>query len=497
MNSWFGVERPPRPRLGLGACNSTGPPSGDDLSEPECLSPILRRSYPSTPIGRPRKDFSAQRPRASWRRTSEDLASHALEPERRRRYCGACRRPGRKWVLGPLPPRAVSPSRVCDRFLPAWPMSMGKFSVAAWGWHNRPTLPIHLRDRAHDRYNIRSRLSCRSPPPLRRIQFHFEHWRPCRKPIFASYASAVGDHDPFRAPVVRTKRMGSGFGDSLALKFQPISRLLCIRRKQAAFVSSLRSVVWMLLVPTIAAGKPQTIASRWNGDRGDGFELEPTTGCLCLVVWCRWKARDSSRTQTFCLFGNGPFGRRDPRAFAGAFEIHQFSLARDGGRDRSASADSPCPNAFAWPAKTAANSLRGIAGAAGRQTADRHNTTTVRPPAATLRTAPCPPAAFGSRQAATPTAYDPTCLQPGFPVGIAGDRIVDLSATLRWPAPPTSHAAATGANGTAPRCLGMSSLALWRIHFMRTICQDCSWEPHLQSSTIPLELSVRLLCPGS
>jgi N,N-dimethylformamidase len=319
-----------------------------------------------------------------------------------------------------------------------------------------------------------------------RIQFHLSS-ASLSKANVRVVRVRCGDHDPL-GPGLRTTAMEVDIGDSLALKFQPIyPGSYAIVEDRAAFVSARDLSFGCYLFPTIVGGKPQTIASRWNGIEGTGWKLElDHQGCLCLVVGADGK-RAIARAPKPLLVREWAFVGAIIAPSQGRIEIHQFSLARDGGRDRSASAEAACPNAFAWPAKTPLILAAESTGAAdGKQPTTQHYNGKIDRPRLYNRALP-PAALRGLVEALRPTADDPNLLAAwDFSQGISGDRIVDLSANrcdglLRQ----LPMRAATGANWDGA-ALSWNE-APWQygaIHFHEDDLQDCNWEPTC-SLTIP------------
>jgi N,N-dimethylformamidase len=289
-----------------------------------------------------------------------------------------------------------------------------------------------------------------------------------------------GDPDPL-GPGLRTTAMEAELNGAIDLKFQPIYPGSCaLIEDRAAFASARDLSFGCYLFPTIVGEKPQTIASRWNGAKGGGWKLElDDQGHLCLVVASGGR-RIVARAPKPLLVREWAFVGGVIAPSLGRIEIHQISLARDGGRDQSASAEAECPKGLAWPAQTPLILAAESTGASDgeRPTTQHFNGKIDRPrlygravAAAELRRLV---------EALKPSADDPDLLAAwDFSQGISGDRIVDLSAnrcdgSLRQ----LPMRAATGANW------GGDSLS-WReapwqygaIHFHEDDLQDCGWAP--------------------
>jgi N,N-dimethylformamidase len=297
-----------------------------------------------------------------------------------------------------------------------------------------------------------------------------------------------GDPDPL-GPGVRTTAMEADINGAIDLKFQPIyPGSYALIEDRTAFASARNLSFGCYLLPTIVGGKPQTIASRWNRAEGTGWKLElDDQGCLCLIVASDGK-RAIARAPKPLLVREWVFVGAIVAPSRERIEIHQISLARDGGRDRSASAEAACSKALAWPAKTPLILAAESTGAAdSKQSAAQHFNGKIDRPrlysgalsAAELR---------GLVETLHPAADDPNLLAAwDFSQGISGDRIVDLSANrcdgvLRQ----LPMRAATGANwdGASPSWTEAPA-QYGAIHFHEDDLQDCGWEPTC-SLTIPL-----------
>ena len=296
-----------------------------------------------------------------------------------------------------------------------------------------------------------------------------------------------GDPDP-SGPGLRTTAMEAHINGAIGLKFQPIyPGSYALVEDRPAFASASDLSFGCYLFPTLIGGKPQTIASRWNGAEGTGWKLElDDQGCLCLVVVSGGE-RSIVRAPKPLLVREWAFVGAIIAPSLGRIEIHQISLARDGGRDRGAATKAACPKALAWPAKAPLILAAEATGPAdGRQPTAQHfngkidrprlynnalSATELRALVETLR----------------PAANDPDLLAAwDFSQGISGDRIVDLSANrcdgvLRQ----LPMRAATGANwdGASPSWTAAPA-QYGAIHFHEDDLQDCGWEPTFQL-TIP------------
>jgi N,N-dimethylformamidase len=296
-----------------------------------------------------------------------------------------------------------------------------------------------------------------------------------------------GDPDPL-GPGLRTNVMEADVNGSIALKRQPIHPgSYALIEDRAAFASARDLSFGCYLFPTIVGERPQTIASRWNAAQQAGWKLElDADGHLCLVVASEGK-RMVARAPRPLLTREWVFVAGIIAPSRGEIEVHQVSLARHGGRDRSASAKAPCPVSIVWPAQTPLILAAESSGAIHPEppTRQHFNGKIDRP-----RLYDCALPATELRvyvEALRPEVDDPRLLAAwDFSEEISTDRIVDLSANrcnglLRQ----LPMRAATGANWDGS-VLSWTE-APWQygaIHFHEDDLQDCGWEPTF-SFTIP------------
>ncbi len=160
------------------------------------------------------------------------------------------------------------------------------------------------------------------------------------------------DADP-AGPGIRTTGPGSAIDGPIDLSHQPIHPGSCAVVADSAQLAGLGDFTFgCYLFPTLIGGRRQTIAARWNELRECGWKLElDEEGHLLLTVadgGRRWNAR-----------GSKPLLEREWVLAAatvdlanGRIAVHQASLARDGGRDRTGTAAAAGPAAIAWPTAT-------------------------------------------------------------------------------------------------------------------------------------------------
>jgi N,N-dimethylformamidase len=289
-----------------------------------------------------------------------------------------------------------------------------------------------------------------------------------------------GDPDPL-GPGLRTTAMEASINGALALKFQPIHPgSYALVEDGAAFAAARELSFGCYLFPTIVGAKRQTIASRWNGAERSGWKLElDAEGHLCLTA----ASADQSavaRAPRPLLVREWAFVAAVISLSKGLIEVHQVSLAKHGGRDRTGSAKVACPGEIAWPAQTpfilAAEST-GVTHP-GSPTRQHFNGKIDRPrlydgalPAHEIRSLV---------EALRPSVADPRLIAAwDFSQGISSDRIVDLSANRYDGAlHQLPMRAATGANWDGA-ALSWTE-APWQygaVHFHEDDLQDCHWEP--------------------
>jgi N,N-dimethylformamidase len=323
--------------------------------------------------------------------------------------------------------------------------------------------------------------------PGEKIQFHLG-----TTSLPAAHVRVVrvrcGDPDPL-GPGLRTTAMEVDIiSSSLALKFQPIHPGSYAQiEDRAAFASARDLSFGCYLFPTIVGEKPQTIASRWNAADEVGWKLELNVeGYLCLVVASAGK-RVVARTPEPLLVREWVFVAGVIAPSQGEIEVHQVSLSRCGGRDRTASAKALCPAPIAWPTRTPLILAAESTGAAHPESPTRQhlNGKIDRP-----RLFGCALSALELRshvEALRPSVDDPRLLAAwDFSQGISSDRIVDLSANRCDGAlHQRPMRAATGANWDGATLSWTE--APWQygaVHFHEDDLQDCRWEPTF-SFTIP------------
>jgi N,N-dimethylformamidase len=296
-----------------------------------------------------------------------------------------------------------------------------------------------------------------------------------------------GDPDPL-GPGLRTTAMEADINGSIALRHQPIHPgSYALIEDRAAFASARDLSFGCYLFPTVVGERPQTIASRWSAAQQAGWKLElDGAGHLCLVVASTGQ-RTVARAPKPLLVREWVFVAGIIALSQGEIEVHQASLARHGGRDRSASAKAPCPKAIAWPAQTPLILAAESTGSAHPQPATRQHFNGKIDRPRLYGCALSAPELRGVVEALRPSVDDPRLLAAwDFSQGISTDRIVDLSANrcdglLRQ----LPMRAATGANWDGAAVSWTE--APWQygaVHFHEDDLQDCCWEP-TSSFTIP------------
>jgi N,N-dimethylformamidase len=296
-----------------------------------------------------------------------------------------------------------------------------------------------------------------------------------------------GDPDPL-GPGLRVAPMNADMDGPVNLAFQPIHPgSYALIEDRPAFSLSGDLSFGCYLFPTLVGDKPQTIASRWNAADQAGWKFEiDEAGQLALTV-------ASSEGRAFVRAGK-PLLTREwvfvggvISVSRGEIEVHQQSLVRHGGRDRTASATAKGPATIAWPAATPLILAAEASGASLPESpAARHFNGKIDRPrlyagvlsAAELR---------GLVEALRPAVDDPRLLAAwDFSQGISGDRFVDLSANrcdgvLRQ----LPMRGATGANWDGAATSWTEAPSQYGgVHFHEDDLRDCGWKPTLKL-TVP------------
>jgi len=294
-----------------------------------------------------------------------------------------------------------------------------------------------------------------------------------------------GDSDP-AGPGIRTQAPGSVIDGPVALRHQPIHPGSCAIVPDSAALAGLREFSFGChLFPTLVGGRRQTVAARWDEARNAGWKIElGEDGQLMLTV--------ADGTRRWTVRGGLPLLEREWVTVAAAVNpaegwiaIHQASMARDGGRDRSASAMAEGPRGVQWPDGVALVLAAQGTGRDRPATINHFNGKIDRPRlyAAALDA----PRIAGLVEALSPVANDAALIAAwDFSRGIGTDVITDMSGhnhhgrLLHLP-----MRAATGANWDG-RSVSWTEVP-WQygaIHFHDDDLADCGWSPD-RELTVP------------
>src|SRR5271163_4197635 len=296
-----------------------------------------------------------------------------------------------------------------------------------------------------------------------------------------------GDPDPL-GPGVRVSAMKADLDGPIDVAFQPIHPgSFAIVEDRPAFAAPRQFSFGCYLLPTLVGAKTQTIASRWSAGQEAGWKLEiDQSGQLCLTVADAGR-RFVARCQKPLLTREWVFVGASVSLPRGQIEVHQTSLARDGGRDRSASATATVDAPIEWPARTPLLLAAEPTGASypAAPTTRHFNGKIDRP---RLYRRALEPAELRSLvEALKPRADDPDLLAAwDFSQGSSDDRIVDVSAHrcdgwLRQ----LPMRAATGANWDGSSLSWTEAPGQYgAIHFHDDDLEECGWEPTC-SLTVP------------
>jgi N,N-dimethylformamidase len=298
-----------------------------------------------------------------------------------------------------------------------------------------------------------------------------------------------GDPDPL-GPGVRVGAMKADLDGPIDVAFQPIHPgSFAIVEDRPAFAALRQFSFGCYLLPTLVGAKSQTIASRWSVGHEAGWKLEiDQSGQLCLTVADAGR-RFVARCQKPLLTREWVFVGVTVSLPRGQIEVHQTSLARDGGRDRSASATATVDAPIEWPARTPLLLAAEPTGASypAAPTTRHFNGKIDRP--RLYRRALESAELHSLVEALKPRADDPDLLAAwDFSQAISDDRIVDVSAHrcdgwLRQ----LPMRAATGANWDGSSLSWTEAPGQYgAIHFHEDDLLDCGWEPTC-SLTVPRE----------
>lgn len=296
-----------------------------------------------------------------------------------------------------------------------------------------------------------------------------------------------GDPDPL-GPGLRLTPMEADLNGPLDLQFQPIHPGSCAIIDDHPIFAALHDFSFgCYLFPTLVGAKAQTIASRWCAAEDAGWKLEiDELGHLCLIL-ASDRRRCVARAQKPLLAREWVFVGAVVSLSQGRIEVHQMSLARHGGRERSASATAAVDAPMRWPAATPLLLAAESTGAAYPEgpTARHFNGKIDRP--RLYRRALSAAALCGLVETLRPSADDPDLLAAwDFSQEMSGDRIVDLSANRRHgQLRQLPMRAATGANWDGASLSWTEAPSQYgAIHFHEDDLEDCGWEPTC-SLTIP------------
>src|ERR1700692_164612 len=237
------------------------------------------------------------------------------------------------------------------------------------------------------------------------------------------------DPDPL-GPGVQTIAMESELDGRINVEFQPIHPgSYAVIEHRPVFAQLTDFSFGCYLFPTRVGSAPQTIASRWTA-RGDaGWKLELNSeGRLCLTVAGAGR-KVSARAPKPLLNREWAFVAASVSLATGRIDVHQASLVRSGGRDRSSSATATIDPKIEWPVLAPFLLAAEGTGAEhpGPPTAQHFNGKIDRP--RLYRRTIAPDAMRSLVEALHPAADDPDLLAAwDFSQDIKGDRIVDLSA---------------------------------------------------------------------
>ena len=288
------------------------------------------------------------------------------------------------------------------------------------------------------------------------------------------------DPDPL-GPGVRTIAMRSEVNGPIKVEFQPIHPgSYAVIEHRAVFAQLTDFSFGCYLFPTRVGAAPQTIASRWTarGDAGWKLELD-FEGRLCLTVASVGR-RVSARAPKPLLNREWVFVAASVSLATDRIDVHQASLIRSGGRDRSSSATATIDLKIEWPALEPFLLAAEATGAEhpGPPTAQHFNGKIDRP--RLYRRAIAPEAMRSLVEALHPAANDPDLLAAwDFSQDIRGDRVVDLSAhrcdgKLRQ----LPMRAATGANWDGSSMSWTETPGQYgAVHFHEDDLDDCGWRP--------------------
>jgi N,N-dimethylformamidase len=287
-----------------------------------------------------------------------------------------------------------------------------------------------------------------------------------------------GDPDPL-GPGVRTTPLDSGLDGRIALEHQPIyPGSYVLVEDRAAFVGLKDFAFGCYLYPTLVGEKAQTIASRWRGREQAGWKLElDADGHLQFVVASAGRSCRARAAQPI-LAREWLFVAAAVSLSTGRITLHQSSLVRSGGRDRSGGATAEIGAAVDWPAD-APLLLAAEATGEAQPPAARHFNGKIDRPRFYRR-------ALGAAQMHSlvetlrPAADDPDLLAAwDFSQDISGDRAVDLSAhrcdgEIRQ----LPMRGATGANWDGSAMSWTEAPSQYgAIHFHEDDLADCEWRP--------------------
>jgi N,N-dimethylformamidase len=289
-----------------------------------------------------------------------------------------------------------------------------------------------------------------------------------------------GDSDP-NGPGIRTTAMASASDGIVRLRYQPIhpgsfadcgDRPDWIARDDLSF--------GCYLFPTLPGNKPQTIASRWNADREEGWKLEiDNGGYLCLVVGCEGRVA-VARAPHPLLTREWVFVAGVISPSRGTLAVHQASLLRHGGRDRTGSSETPLTFPLVWPASTRLILAAAGSGKVAPDAAAVHHFNGKIDRPRLYRGALSAAEIHSLVEALVPPVDDPALMAAwDFSREISTDRIVDLSANRGdGKLHHCPMRAATGANWDGRSQSWTEIPAHYgAIHFHDDDLQDCGWDP--------------------
>ena len=288
------------------------------------------------------------------------------------------------------------------------------------------------------------------------------------------------DPDPL-GPGVRTIAIESEIGGTVAVEFQPIHPgSYALIEHDELFAHLTEFSFGCYLFPTRVGAGSQTIVSRWSARENAGWKLElDSEGRLSLTVASA--GRKASVTVPKPLLNREwAFVSASASLATGRIDVHQASLVRSGGRDRSSGAMAAIDFKIEWPAFAATLLAAEATGAdhPAAPTAQHFNGKIDRP--RLYRRAIAPDAMRSLVEALHPDANDPDLLAAwDFSQEIGGDRIVDLSAHRRdGVLKQLPMRAATGANWNGSSMSWTETPSQYgAIHFHEDDLEDCGWQP--------------------